>query len=133
MVKVKNEKELFDKVWGYLLKLLQSQTSTSNASQVAKQLGVEVSTVTRWMRGDRGEKVTLAAALNIIFKLGGTVAELARELGDENMASILQMALDEPELIQSFIYIMTSDSVEAKKLKDEISYLRNRLQSNSKQ
>lgn len=122
-MKIRSHEELFDRLWAYLVKLIQKEVEKSNESRVASQIKVEPSTVHRWIEGERGERVTFASVVKIIFSLGGTMADIAKELGDEESAILLELMVNEPDLMRAFITVVTSDTPEAEKLKSEIAFL----------
>lgn len=126
-----NPEELFDAVWAYILKLIRREVEATNQTRVAKILHVKPSTIGRWLRGDRGQSVTLSYAMNVLATLKGDFLEMAQEIGYKDAARMLQVAKDNPVLIQKFLAILESDSPESQKIKTEIDYLFEKIEKPS--
>lgn len=116
--------ELFEKVWSHLLKILQTEVDKSNESRVAKRLDVSPSTVTRWLKGERGERVELNHCLRIVKTLGGNIVGLMKELGFDEIVNILEMDEDSRTFVNDVVAILERGGPAAEKLKTEIKFLR---------
>ena len=123
-MKAMDHQDLFDKVWQYLINLMKAEAAKSNETQVAKRIGVHPTTVGRWLKGDRGEGIKLSECLKIVLKLGGTMAGMAREIGYEEAAMILELLDEDQQFMLGILEIMQRGGPEAEKLKYEVSFLR---------
>jgi DNA-binding XRE family transcriptional regulator len=115
--------DFLDKIMDYLIKLLEKEVDKSTQTDVSKLIGVAPSTIGRWIRGDRGERLTLAHSLRIITKLGGSMADLADHLGYPDVAKLLKAKNADPELIAKFIDLIDDSGIETDQLKNQIQFL----------
>lgn len=118
-----DNQELFNRVWGHLLRVLRAEVEKSNESRVAKRLGVSHSTVNRWLSGERGERVELSHCLRIIANLGGDLVALAKELGYEDVAKILEFDHSSRTVLLDVIAILEQGGPAADKLLQEVQFL----------
>lgn len=120
--------ETYWKVWGYLVRLVQEEAENTSEGDVARRIGVARTTVNRWIRGLRGERVELGVCLRIIETLGGDLVELARELGYEDMARILELGKDKQRLLVQMLELLEKEGTESEKKKEEQQLLLDILQ-----
>jgi len=75
------------------------------------------------VRGQRGERVDLSVCLRIIATLGGDLVDLARDLGFEEVARILELGRDKQRLLLDFLELPEQEGPAAEKFKQEIEFL----------
>jgi hypothetical protein len=83
-------------------------------------------TISRWLSGERGERVALRDAINAALKLGVPVEELLRAVAPQKadlLLSVLGLDDETQKLLQK---ILEENGLEKEKLRSEIHFLSKR-------
>lgn len=118
--------ELYEAVWSLLLEAVRREAERTSGRDVARRLGVSPMTISRWLSGERGERVALRDAINAAMKLGVPVEELLRAVAPQKadlLLSVLGLDDETQELLQK---ILEENGLEKEKLRSEIHFLSKR-------
>lgn len=118
--------ELYEAVWSLLVEAVRREAERTSGRDVARRLGVSPMTISRWLSGERGERVALRDAINAALKLGVPVEELLRAVAPQKadlLLSVLGLDDETQKLLQK---ILEENGLEKEKLRSEIHFLSKR-------
>jgi predicted transcriptional regulator len=105
-----------DRVWAMVVDLLRERVRETSQADVAKLLKRHSSTIGRYLKGERGEKVTLNECIHLHLTLGGNPMDILKALGEEAAAEILEILIKDPQLTKDILRLKHDERLEELKL-----------------
>lgn len=118
--------DVHQNVWNFLLKKLQEEVNRPgmNPNKISKIIGVNNSTVYRWLNVKRGiKRPSLEKAINILTALNVPMEEVLSEVLPEDVATILAMRQEDPELFKKILQIYRHGGKVKNKFSNEVDFL----------
>lgn len=112
-------------LWELGLKVLIREIEKSNRNKVAEQLGLDASTVWRWVEGERGGKRPNAQYLDLIFQtFGDSFEEVLMESYDQETAQMLieLRKMGRLEIAKKALRILSAEDPHTEKFIQDISF-----------
>ena len=123
-----NAEMVFEVLWSFLVMRLQRALSSGiTQTALAEQIGVKQPTINRWLKGERGKDVSLRDVLKILQGLGVTMSEMAAELGDEDLAILLEAYAKDRDQMVKLANIIRAGGSARRKIDGEIDFINDQL------
>lgn len=122
--------KLRDELWSLLVQKLEQRFEElgRNYSNVARQIGVPTATVTRWIKGERGGKVSLLYALQIIDRLGVPMEDVISILSPGVVAELLEALARRPELVKEMLAVIKGGSDDdLEKIEQDLKWVKSKI------
>lgn len=123
-----NAESLFGVLWAFLLGRLQQELNSGKSqTALADQVGVKQPTINRWLSGERGKDVSLRDVLKVLQGLGVTMSDVATELGDEDLAILLDAYARDRDQMVKLANIIRAGGSARRKIDGEIDFISDQL------
>lgn len=112
------------KLWDLMLSKIRHKVEVEGVTRtaIAERIGLTQPTVSRWLKDERGDEIELRQVLAIIINLGVSMDELARSVGEKNIAEILAYFLEHKDTCDKYAAIIQQSPEGQKKIEAEIDY-----------
>jgi transcriptional regulator with XRE-family HTH domain len=125
----KDADKIYGQLWKLMIDKIRHKVEVEGVTQraIAETLGTKQPTVNRWLRGERGKEVELRTVISIVLKLGVTMDDLARAMGENNLAILLEYFVQNKEVGKRLAEILQDGSEGKRKIESEIDFIYSRL------
>lgn len=116
---------VYQKLLSIFHQTLAEEVKRTSIAEAARKCGVDHSTVSKWISGERGTELLYAKHLiSSLFGLGMSMETLLKHFSSENAAEVISALDSEPDLMNDISRILNSGNMEAiEKLRAEVRYM----------
>lgn len=119
---------VYKKLLSIFMDAVREEVRKTSIAEAARKCGVDPSTVSKWISGERGgERLYAKHLISSLFGLGMSMEALLKHFSPDSAAEVVSALDAEPDLMESIIRILNGPDQAAKdKLRAEIKYIEQR-------
>lgn len=124
--------QLQEKLWGVLIAKIQTELDRGVKQKVlAERIQVTPTTINRWYKGKRSDRIPLRELCKIIIYLGVSMSEIAEAIGDRQAVLVAHYLENEnSERVKRFASIVERGGPYLEKLGADIDIIYNEMPKN---